>query len=61
MPIRAVFETQDYISYEEVFVTRKKFLSAVSRRKKDTFKHAIDIERGVVIYPSTIPEYRSIP
>jgi hypothetical protein len=61
MPIRAVFETQDFILYEEVFINRKKFLNAVSRRVRDTFKHAIDIERGIVIYPSNLPEYRHVP
>jgi hypothetical protein len=58
MTIRAVFEA-DGIKYEEVFISKKRFLSSISRRK-DLFLHAVDIERGIIVYPSNLPEYRGI-
>jgi hypothetical protein len=61
MAIDAVFQHEDGCKYNEVFTKRSKFLSAIKRRSKDVFVHAVDYDKHFIIYPSTIPEYRRLP
>lgn len=62
MTVRAVFENNaDGVRFEEMYATKKKFLSVLSRTKKAKFVHAIDVQRGCVVYPSSLPEYRQLP
>lgn len=61
MTIEAVFENvSDGVKFTEVYASKRKFLSVLSRTKKAVFLNAVDYERGCVIYPSTLPEYRQL-
>jgi hypothetical protein len=56
--IDAVFQHNDGYKYNLVYSTAKKFLSSVARLRDSVFLHAVDYEKQMVIYPSTLGDYR---
>ena len=60
--INAVFEHEDGYKFNEVYAGKKaktQFLRSL-RSKRAVFVHAMDTDRAVVIYPSTLYEYRNM-
>lgn len=57
MAIDAVFEHEEGYKFNEVYLSKRKFLSAVRRIRNAVFLHAVDYETQYVVYPSNLPEY----
>lgn len=58
--INAVFEHEDGYKFNQVYggpKAKAQFLRSL-KSKKCALVHAIDTDRAVVIYPSTLPDYR---
>lgn len=60
--INAVFEHKDGYRFNQVYGGKKakaQFLRSL-RSPNATLVHAMDTDRAVVVYPSTLSEYRSM-
>lgn len=60
MTVHALFEHDDGYKFNQVYASKKQFLASLRRGKKVTFIHAMDTEKAVVIYPSTLYDYKQM-
>lgn len=60
MAVDAVFLHEDGYKYNQVYLTRAKFLTCLKRLKNASFVNAVDFDLEYIVYPSNLPEYRVI-
>lgn len=59
--IDAVFLHEDGYKFNQVYASKRKFLSSLKRERKAVFLNAVDFDKQIVIYPSTLWDYRNLP
>lgn len=57
MAIHAVFQHEDGYKFSQVYAKKSQFLRSLRHGKRVEFLNAMDTDRAVVIYPSTLPDY----
>lgn len=60
MAIEATFEHDDGYRYIIIYSVKKKFIQSMKRLRHAVFIHAIDYDKQIVVYPSTLPEYCNV-
>lgn len=55
--IDAVFLHEDGYRFNQVYVSKSKFLTSIKRTHNAQFLNAVDLDAQIIIYPSNLPDY----